>query len=383
MSAHTTERAGDIRGSRLLSLDVFRGLTVAAMILVNNPGTWSAIYAPLKHADWHGWTPTDLIFPFFLFIVGVSITLALGRRAESSAGKRDLHWKILRRALIIFALGLFLAGFPYFELATIRIPGVLQRIAVCYLCAALLFLHTSWRTQAAVTVALLIVYWVLMTVVPVPGLGGPSDLDSKEWNLAAYVDRLVFGRHVWSQAKVYDPEGILSTTPAVATTLTGVLAGHLLRTSRGAGEKLKWMLTGGAACVALGLGWGMIFPINKALWTSSYVVFTTGAALLLLALCYWLLDVKGFRRWAVPFRIFGLNALAVYFLTGVAARLLGLVKVAGADGKETSLWHYLYTNLFTSWASPVNASLMFAVCFVLVFLGLMALLYRRHIYIKV
>ena len=383
MAATKTEPAGEERGGRLLSLDVFRGMTVAAMVLVNNPGTWGAIYAPLRHASWHGWTPTDLIFPFFLFIVGVSVTLALGRRAGSAAGRSELHWKILRRSLIIFALGLFLAGFPYFELSTIRIPGVLQRIAVCYLSAALLFLHTTWRTQLGVAAALLIAYWVLMTVVPVPGLGRPSDLDSPEWNLAAYVDRVVFGPHVWKQAKVYDPEGILSTIPAVATTLSGVLTGHLLRSRRPAREKLKWMLLAGAFSVALGLLWNFRFPINKALWTSSYVAFTSGAALWLLALCYWLVDVRGRRRWAVPFRIFGLNALAVFFLTGLAARLMGLVKVTGADGRETSVHQYVYKNLFASWASPVNASLLFAVCFVLVWLGLMAILYRRNVFIKV
>ena len=383
MSAREFESPGGPRGGRLQSLDVFRGMTVAGMILVNNPGTWSHIYAPLQHAEWHGWTPTDLIFPFFLFIVGVSITLALGRRAEQGGGRNDLHWKIVRRSALIFALGIVLAGFPFFELTTIRIPGVLQRIAVCYLVAALIFLHTSWRTQAIVAVALLLAYWVLMALVPVPGLGHPSVLESKELNLAAYLDRAVFGPHIWKQGKVYDPEGILSTIPAIATTLTGVLTGHWLRSSRAQGAKVKGMLVAGAACVAVGLLWGLLFPVNKALWTSSYVVFTTGAALWLLALCYWLVDVKGQRRWAVPFRIFGLNALAVFFLTGIAARLMGLIKLSAADGKQVSLQQYLYETLFASWASPVNASLLFAVCFVLVWLGLMAILYRRNIFIKV
>jgi predicted acyltransferase len=368
--------------TRLLSLDAFRGMTVAGMTLVNNPGTWSAIYSPLEHAEWHGWTPTDLVFPFFLFIVGVSITLALSRRAEAGGSKRDLYFKIVRRSLIIFGLGLFLAGFPYFNLSTIRIPGVLARIAVCYLCASLIFLNTDWRKQAYTAAALLLGYWALMTLVPVPGYG-VGDLGSKEWNLAAYVDRAVFGRHVWSQAKVYDPEGILSTLPAIATTLCGVLTGHLLRSRRTPTEKVSAMFVAGVAGVVVGWIWNYWFPVNKALWTSSYVLLTAGMALQLLACCYWLIDLKGYRRWAFPFVVFGTNALAVFFLTGLCAKLLGLIKLAGADGKPVALQTFIFQNLFASWASPVNASLAFAVCFVLVWLGLTWLLYRRGIFIKV
>jgi predicted acyltransferase len=368
--------------TRLLSLDVFRGMTVAGMTLVNNPGTWGAIYSPLEHAEWHGWTPTDLVFPFFLFIVGVSITLALSRRVESVGSKRDLYVKIVRRTALIFGLGLFLAGFPYFDLSTIRIPGVLQRIAVCYLCAALIFLHTDWRRQAYTAAGLLLGYWALMTLVPVPGYG-PGDLGSKEWNLAAYVDRTVFGPHVWRQAKVYDPEGLLSTLPAVATTLAGVLTGHLLRSRRNHLEKVAAMFVAGAACVVAGWAWNYWFPVNKALWTSSYVLFTAGLALQLLACCYWLIDLKGYRRWAFPFVVFGTNALALYFVSGLGARLLDLVKLTGADGKPASLKAVIFQNLFAPWLAPANASLAFALCFVLVFLLLMWPLYRRGIFIKV
>ncbi|HEY0174241.1 MAG TPA: DUF5009 domain-containing protein [Pyrinomonadaceae bacterium] len=368
--------------TRLLSLDAFRGLTVAGMILVNNPGTWSAIYSPLQHAAWHGWTPTDLVFPFFLFIVGVSVTLALSRRAEAAGGKRDLYVKILRRSLIIFGLGLFLAGFPSFDLSTIRIPGVLQRIAVCYLCAALIFLNTDWRRQAYIVAGLLVAYCAVLTLVPVPGYG-PGDLGSKEWNIAAYVDRAVFGGHVWRQAKVYDPEGILSTLGALATTLAGVLTGHLLRSRRGDFEKVALMFVAGAAGVVAGWAWNFWLPANKALWTSSYVLLTAGMALQLLAVCYWLIDLKGYRRWAFPFVVFGTNALAAFFLTGLCAKLLGLIKLAGADGKQVALQTVIYRNVFASWLAPVNASLAFAVCFVLVWLGLMWLLYRRGVFIKV
>jgi predicted acyltransferase len=357
-------------------------MTIAGMILVNNPGDWGAIYSPLEHASWHGWTPTDLVFPFFLFIVGVSVTLALGRRAETAGSKRQIYLKILRRAAIIFALGLFLGGFPAFDLATIRIPGVLQRIAVCYLVTSIIFLNTDWRQQLYVAAALLLGYWALMTLAPVPGFGA-GVLDSKEGNLAAYVDRAVFGRHVWRFAKVYDPEGLLSTLPAIATTLAGVLTGHLLRSRRPALEKVSAMFVAGAACVVAGWVWNYWFPVNKALWTSSYVLLTAGLALELLAVCYWLVDVKSYRRWALPFVVFGTNALAAFFLTGLCAKLLGLFKLAGADGKPVALQSVIFRNLFASWLTPVNASLAFAVCFVLVWLGLMWLLYRRGVFIKV
>jgi predicted acyltransferase len=323
-----------------------------------------------------------LVFPFFLFIVGVSITLALSRRAETAGSKRDLHVKILRRSLIIFGLGLFLAGFPSFDLSTIRIPGVLQRIAVCYLVAALIFLHTGWRRQLYVLAGLLLGYWALLTLVPVPGYG-PGDLGSKEWNIAAYVDRAVFGPHVWKQGKVYDPEGILSTLGALATTLAGVLTGHLLRSRRGEFEKVSVMFVAGAAAVVAGWAWNFWLPVNKALWTSSYVLLTAGMALQLLAVCYWLIDLKGRRRWAFPFVVFGTNALAAFFLTGLCAKLLGLVKLAGADGKPSSLHSVIYKGLFDSSLAAKDASLAFALCFVAVWYGLMWLLYRRGIFIKV
>src|SRR5678810_1064819 len=202
---------------RLISLDVFRGITIAGMVLVNNPGTWSSIYWPLQHAEWHGWTPTDLVFPFFLFIVGVSITLAFARRVEEGTVKRDLYLKVLKRSAIIFALGLFLAGFPYFKLGTIRIAGVLQRIAVCYLVASIIFLKTDLRKQLIIAAGLVVIYWLVMTFIPAPGFK-MGDF-SREGNIACFIDRKVLGNHIWSQGKVYDPEGLLSTLPAIATTL--------------------------------------------------------------------------------------------------------------------------------------------------------------------
>lgn len=364
---------------RLTSLDVFRGVTIAGMILVNNPGTWGEIYDPLEHAAWHGWTPTDLVFPFFLFIVGVSIAFALGRRVEKSANQRDVYLKILRRTLIILALGLFLTGFPFDSLSTIRIPGVLQRIAVCYLFAAIIFLNTTWRTQVLVTAALLIGYWMIMTLIQVPGFGAGNL--TMEGNLAAYVDRTLLAGHTWKS--LYDPEGILSTIPAIATTLCGVLTGQWLRSTKPPFEKATGMFVAGVFAILIGWAWGFWFPINKPLWTSSYVVFTAGLALQALALCYWLIDIKGHRRYGIPFIIFGANALAIYFLSELFAKIISLVSFTRADGREIDLKSLLYQQLFASWADPINASLMFAITIVLLWLGVAAILYRRKIFIKV
>lgn len=364
---------------RLVSLDVFRGLTIAGMILVNNPGTWTAIHSPLAHAEWHGLTPTDLVFPFFLFIVGVSITLALGRRAEGGGSKRDLYLKIVRRTLIIFALGLVLAGFPHYEISTIRIPGVLQRIAVCYFIASVIFLNTRWRTQAVIAAALLLVYWALMVLIPAPGFSG-GDL-SMEGNLAAYVDRRLLGLHTWKP--LYDPEGILSTIPAIVTTLAGVLTGQWLRLQRSELEKVVGLFVAGAGGMVAGWAWGFWFPINKALWTSSYVLLTAGLALQFLAICYWLVDIKGIRRWATPFLILGSNALIIYFLAELFSHVISLVSFTGADGSSVDLKTLIYEKAFASWASPVNASVLFAICIVLLWLGVASLLYRKRIFIKV
>jgi predicted acyltransferase len=365
---------------RLVSLDVFRGITIAGMVLVNNPGTWSSIYWPLEHAEWHGWTPTDLIFPFFLFIVGVAIPLALGRRTESGGNKRDLYLKVAKRALIIFALGMFLAGFPYFHFSTIRIPGVLQRIAVCYLFASIIFLNTKVRAQVVITVVLLIIYWLLMTRLHAPGFAA-GDL-SKEGSLASWVDRTIFGPHIWKQGVVYDPEGLLSTLPAIATTLFGVLTGEWLRTNKSQYEKVTGLFVAGACCLLIGWCWNPFFPINKSLWTSSYVFFTGGLALEFLALCYWLIDIKKYQRWTRPFVVFGVNAIVLFVGTGVMARLMGLIKLPWGSG-QISLQGWIFQKLFLSWASPLNASLAYAIVFILLWLGLMWILYSRKIFIKI
>jgi predicted acyltransferase len=363
--------------TRLLSVDALRGLTVAAMVLVNNPGTWRAIYPPLRHAAWHGWTPTDVIFPFFVFIVGVAIPLALGPRLER-AGRSAIVRKVLRRSIVIFGLGIILNGFPSYAWATLRIPGVLQRIAVCYLMAAIIYLFTSTRVHAGITAALLLGYWLVMTVVPVPGYGA-GDL-SPAGNLAAYIDRAVLGPHIWQYAKVYDPEGILSTVPAVATALLGVLTGTWLRGGRRADVVAGRLVIAGIGGIAVGELWGLWFPINKSLWTSSYVVFTAGLALIVLAASYWLVEVRAQRRWAIPFAVLGVNALVLFFLSTLTARLLSIIRV-GEEGQ--SLQAVLFDHVFAPLASPVNASLAFAATYVVVWWAIMWMLYRWNIRLRV
>jgi len=267
---------------RLLSLDAFRGLTVAGMILVNNPGDWGHIYAPLEHAPWNGWTPTDLIFPFFLFIVGVSITFALGQSAGSGS-QEGVIGKILKRSLTLFLLGLFLNFFPKFDITTVRIPGVLQRIALVYLACSLIFLKTTPRQQLYILAGLLVGYWFLLTVVPVPGVGY-ANLEPTT-NLAAWLDRIIITpAHVYKATKVWDPEGLLSTLPAISTGTLGLLVGTWLRSNRPATDKVAWLFTAGCLLTLAGLLWNGFFPINKALWTSSYVLLAGGLAMLGLAL---------------------------------------------------------------------------------------------------
>ena len=366
---------------RILTIDVFRGLGVAGMVLVNTPGSWGSVYAPLRHADWHGWTPTDLIFPCFLFIVGVAIPLALGRGLEADPRPGRLVPRILRRSVIIFALGLVLHAVSNPDLATIRIPGVLQRIAVCYLVAALLFAFTEWHAQAAVAAATLLGYWALLTLVPVPGFGA-GDL-GKEGNLAAWIDRAVLGLHIWRPGRVYDPEGILSTLPAIATTLFGVLTGRFVQAAPSPTAAVKGLAWSGGAGVVIGLAWGRFFPVNKALWTSSYAVFTAGAALLVLAACFWLIEVKGFRWWTTPFVILGVNALAVFFLSTLLAIALARVHVQDGAGQSRALQAVLYEHVFAPWLRPAAASLAWALGNVLLWLAAMWALFRKGIRITV
>jgi predicted acyltransferase len=370
------------KGDRLLSLDAFRGVTIAGMLLVNNPGSWSTVYPPLLHAEWHGWTVTDLIFPFFLFIVGVSMTLSFGARATAGADRDALMRKATVRAAKLFGLGLLLHAFPYFELGTLRIPGVLQRIGLAYFAASAIVLYLRPRGQAAAVAVLLFGYWALLTLVPVPG--GAAGVLEPGRDLGAYIDRLVFTEnHLWQAAKTWDPEGLLSTLPAVGTVLLGVFAGRWLKAGRDHANTLVGLFLAGNAGILAGVIWGAAFPINKPLWTSSYVLFTAGMACHFLAVCYWIIDVKGYRRPAMPFVMFGVNAIAAFFLSGIFARLLTIVKVPAAAG-EVTLKAWIYNGLFTPvFPTPPAASLAFALTFVLLWLGIMTVLYRLRIFIKV
>ena len=363
--------------TRLLSLDAFRGLTIAAMILVNNPGDWICVYWPLRHVQWNGWTPTDLIFPFFLFMVGMSLTFS------HRPGLRPA----LVRALKLVGLGLMLALYPYFPIAELRLPGVLQRIGVCYFAA---FVAKRWlgpRGQAALVVGLLGGYWALMTQVTGPE-GHPPNLEM-ETNMAAQVDRLLLDGHLWRHAKTWDPEGILSTLPAIATTVLGLLCGGWVRSGRKPFTTTLGLLLGGLVLTALGVLWGeaapawLLFPINKSIWTSSFVLLTGGLAATLFGLTYWVVDVVGWRKWARPFATYGRNAIGVYVGAGLLADTLDAIQWAGADGLETSLWESLYQALFASWLPCHEASLAWALSMVLFFYLVAYWMERRGIYLKV
>jgi len=365
---------------RLVSLDVFRGATIASMMMVNNAGNWQAVYAPLEHAEWHGWTFTDTIFPSFLWIVGVAMTLSFAKRVERGDDRMKLFLHAARRAAIIFALGLLLNFVGKFSIATLRIPGVLQRIAVCYFIAAAVYLWTRLRGQLIWTIAPLVVYWALMMLVPVPGIGAGSL--EKNANLAAYIDSLFLSGHMWSSTKTWDPEGILSTLPAISTVMFGILAGRMLRSSRSPSEKTAWLFFSGNALMFLGGLMDLAFPINKNLWTSSFSVFMAGISSSAFAFCYWLVDVKGWRRWAQPFAIYGMNAIAVYVLAGVFATLLGRPWLTGAGGKGLSIKGWAYQNVFAVLGSPKNASLMYALSFVLLLYLVAWVMYRRKWFVR-
>lgn len=364
---------------RLQSLDAFRGATIAAMILVNNPGDWDTVYWPLLHATWHGWTPTDLVFPFFLFVVGVSLTLS----------KRIAFRPALSRALKLVGLGLLLNLYPHFPIAELRWPGVLQRIGLCYLAAWAARRYLRPRGQAVLTLALLAGYWLVMTRVTGPE-GHPPGFDL-ETNLAGQLDRLLLVPHVWSVTRTWDPEGLLSSLPAIATTLLGLLFGEWLlgRNARTPLRTTLGLLLGGLALTALGVAWGqlaphaLLVPINKALWTPSYVLLTGGLAAALLGACYFVVDAAGLRRWAAPLVTYGRNAIAVYVASGLLADTLAAIRWPAADGSVLSLGQRLYELFPASVLRPYAASLGWALMMVVLFHALAAWMQRRGIYWKV
>ena len=346
---------------RLVSLDVFRGITIAMMILVNNPGPSGDVYWPLEHAEWHGWTPTDMVFPFFLWISGLAMTLSVARRQTQGADRMRLLVHAARRAAVIFGIGLLFNLFPSFDFAHVRIPGVLQRIAVCYLVSTLIYLYTSRRGQMIVAAALLGVYSAIMLFLPFPG--AMLDRWGMDSNAARYLDGIVLEGHMWTKSKVWDPEGMLSTLPAIATMLFGILASSYLRS--------------GLILTAAGLWLGWVFPINKSLWTPSFVLLMAGLASIGFGLLHWWIEDEGHRAGWKFFEIFGTNSIVSYVLSGMAGRFLSLSQVQGVP---TSQW--LFQVVFLPVASPPVASVLYALAVVMTIFLVVYALYVRRILVR-
>lgn len=373
------------QSTRLMSLDIFRGLTIALMILVNDPGDGPSSYWPLKHSQWNGWTPTDLVFPFFVFIVGTAMAFSFTSRLGRGQTRERLLGHVLWRGAALFAMGVFLNGFPdHYNPAHLRIYGVLQRIAICYVIVAILELWTGWRTQLTVAFACLVGYWLLMRYVPVPGFGVPTHdmpLLDPDRNIVAWLDRKLLMGHLYEGTR--DPEGVLSTIPAVASCLAGLLTGKWLRGPKSAQAKAMGMALAGVAVAVLGRTWHLWFPINKKLWTSSFVLWTSGLALIALAVLYWLADVKKYRTgWTKPILVFGKNAIAAYFLSEALSAGLSAIHVHSMLERVT-LEDYIYSNFFAPLASPPNASLLYALAYVGLCWLVMAMLYRKNIFLKI
>jgi predicted acyltransferase len=391
---------------RLVSLDVFRGITIAGMLLVNNPGTWSAIFPPLEHAEWNGWTPTDLIFPFFLFIVGITTHLSMSARRARGDDDSALIKQILRRGIIIYLLGFGMAMFPFFQWGSIqslpnatawdrilyriehvRLLGVLPRIAIVYICAGLLTLKTTLKQQIAIIATLLFGYWFAMTVLPVPGENaiGAQLLNTHDRNLAAYLDRLILTtNHTWTGSVTFDPEGPFSTLPAIATAMLGVLAGTwIARKDKQLLDRISGLFAAGAIGMVVGLMWNWSFPINKNLWTSSYVVFTAGMASVTLATVMWIVDYNQVKGWTKPFVVYGVNPIVAFVGSGVLARLIYTLWHVDYQGKSVAIQDAIYQSVFLPWLPERVASLAFAISVVLLWYGILLVLYRRKIILKV
>jgi len=378
-----------VKPDRLLSVDVLRGLTIGFMILVNNNGDERNAYWALKHASWNGFTPTDLVFPTFLFLVGISTVFSTAARLAKGATKQSIFWHALRRAVILFLFGLLVNSFPLFHINTLRVYGVLQRIAVCYFVISVIYLiSASWKNKAVIAIAALVGYWAIMRFIPVPGYGVPTHdvpLLDPDGNLVAWLDRQIFSApHLYERTR--DPEGLLSTLPALATALFGMLAGLWLRTSRSIGEKARGIAIAGVSGLLLGGLWNYAFPINKKLWTSSYVLFAAGWSLLLLALAIWIVDIRGAgkpeparRKWLMPFLVFGTNAIAAYILSELLPGVMGMIHPQ--PGIHLQRW--IYYKILAVIPNPSFASLLYSLGFVGFCWLAIYMLYRRRIFLKI
>jgi predicted acyltransferase len=381
---------------RLTSLDAFRGFIIAGMILVTDPGTYSAVYKPLLHAQWENPTPTDMVFPSFLVIVGVAIPLSIASHLRHGKTRKDLFGHIIKRSILLFLLGLILNGFPDYNPHTIRIPGVLQRIALCYLAGATLYLaatntdntqrHRRGTIITVTLVVLLAIYWALLKFVPVPGFG-PGRLDSLG-NLGAYIDRAIFGiQHLWpygltpGHGVTFDPEGLLSTLPAIATLLIGVLAGDWLLTNRTPEKKALILAIAGACLILTGLILSPSMPLIKKIWTSTFAIYSGGIALLTFSIFYFVLDIKRWTRWSTPLLIFGTNAILAFALSNIITTLTDRIHVTTSAGGTFPIHQWLYQILATN-LLPIHASLVYAVTIVLFNLALIYPLYRKRIFLR-
>ena len=426
---------------RIISLDVLRGITIMMMVLVNNPGSWGNIFAPLEHAEWNGCTPTDLVFPFFIFILGAAIPLAIVTKVLN----QQTFLKILTRSLRIICLGLFLGfygkieifdlvGYPlliskliitgivgyvllgnfeqkiklYLVLALffismflafsgieayreVRLPGVLQRIGIVYFFTSLVYLKTGIRGQIITVAILLLGYWAIMTLIPVPGFG-PANLE-KGTNLAAWLDNLLLENHLWASSKTWDPEGLLSSIPVIANGIVGLLIGQLLNSSLVKNEKATKMLGAGLVLVILGLIWNQFFPMNKSLWTSSFVLYTAGFATLFLTAFYYVIDIKGYKNWTTPILFWGVNPMIVFFLSGILPRVLSSIKVANPSyfmgnleeiPQQIGLQEYLNKFcIMPYFEDPKVASLMWALLNITFWSIVLWYFYKKKMFFKV
>ena len=390
-AAESTPSAA-FKPERLVSLDVYRGLTIAGMILVTDPGTYSAVYRPLLHANWNGWTPTDMIFPSFLFISGVAMTLSFAARTARGETRPQLAAHLLWRALLLIVIGLVLNGFPLFHLHSLRIPGILQRIALCYLGGGLLYLACStkpMRTRVsillAVILAILAGYWALLRFFPVPGFGA-GRLDSLG-NLGAYIDRAIFGtNHLWAYGLTpgygvtYDPEGLLSTLPALTNLLAGILTGEWLRSKSSPARKVLAILAAGIVLFLAGWALDPLMPVNKRIYTPTFALLSIGFGMIAFSACYWVVDMRHWRWWTPPALVFGTNAIFAFALSTVITSLFDLIRIGS---EQLTLHAWGYRHFFLSWLSPVHASLAYALVIVGLNLSIVSILYRRRIFLRI